>query len=425
MRIRRRGRSLDVFEGLRRRLTALFATVAIVGLAALSALLIHLDGRYDAQRVDAILRGEASRAAALVYEQDGEPTAEALVGDHVATSASGLLVVHRVGSEYETLFASGTGVRGDWTPLARACMEDAAESGTFADVGDLRVAGMPWWLSSEDPAPLGCALAVTPHRPALQGDVALPAIAGSAAILLVLTSLVWWVAGQSLRVASRALADREQFLATAAHEMRGPLARMRAVAETALADLAPGQPGTASALRTLVATADGAGRVASNLLLASRIDHAEVPVHRLPVRLDELACEVETMIDGVVVDVREPVEVTGDAALLRQAMTNLVDNALRHGRSEDGHVEVLLSVFRDEGEVVVRVVDDGAGLPADLDVLRPYVAGRTGGTGLGLPLVRWIAERHGAVLRIGAAEGCEGVHGALVEMRFPESGRSR
>jgi len=410
----------DVFRSLRLRLTAIFAAVAVVGLAALVTLLVVLDSEFDRERVDAILRGEASRAAALVYQgRDGRATGEALRGDHVETQASGLLVVERTGATYRTVYASGDTIQGDWRPAAQACLDDAAESGTFADIGDLRVTGMPWWLTSEDPHPLGCALAVAPRRSLLQAHVALPAALGSSALLVVLTGLVWWAAGRSLRVASQALADRERFLATAAHEMRGPLARMRAVAETTLGALAPGQPQTAAGLRSLVTTADQAGRVASNLLLATRIDHAEVPVHRAPVRLDDLACEVETVIDGVVVDVTEPVEVVGDVMLLRQAMTNLVDNAMRHGREGEARAEVILSVFRKGDVAVVRVADGGPGFPRDLDVLQPYVASRTGGNGLGLPLVRWIAERHDAVLWIGSAEGRDGLDGAAVELRFP------
>ncbi|GAB47443.1 sensor histidine kinase [Mobilicoccus pelagius] len=411
----------DVFRHLRVRLTAIFAAVAVVGLAALVALLVVLDSEFDRERVDTILRGVASRAAALVYQgEDGRATGEGLRGDLVETQASGLLVVERTGTSYRTVYASGEKIRGDWRPVAQACLDDAAESGTYADIGDLRVTGMPWWLTSKDPRPRGCAFAFVPRRSLLQAHVALPAALGSATLLAVLTGLVWWAAGRSLRVASEALADRERFLATASHEMRGPLARMRAVAETTLHALAPGQPQTAAGLRSLVTTADQAGRVASNLLLATRIDHAEVPVHLLPVRLDVLACEVETIIDGVVVDVTEPVEVSGDAMLLRQAMTNLVDNAMRHGRGGETRAEVLLSVFRDGDVAVVRVADDGPGFPADLDVLSPYVAGRTGGNGLGLPLVRWIVERHGGEMRIGAAEGRDGLDGAAVELRIPQ-----
>jgi len=416
----RAGGAQGVFRRLRVWLTAIFAGVALIGLTTLVVLLVVLDARFDRQRVDAILRGEASRAAALVYVgDDGRATDEALEDDHVAKQASGLLVVQREGAGFSTLFASGQPLQGDWRPAAEACLDDAAESGTFADIGELRVAGMPWWLDSQDEAPLGCALAVAPRRSVWQTQVTVPAVAGSAVLLLVLTGLVWWTAGRSLRVAASALADRERFLATAAHEMRGPLARMRTVAETTLDGLAPGQPETAAGLRSLVATADGAGRVAANLLLASRIDHAEVPVQHLAVRLDDLACEVETTIDGVVVDVSEPVEVDGDPMLLRQAMTNLVDNAFRHGRGEGGPPTVILSVFREHGRPVVRVADDGPGFPEGLDVLRPYVAGRGGGNGLGLPLVRWIAERHGADLRIGAAGGRDGLDGAAVELRFP------
>lgn len=419
------GSGNDVFSRLRRRLTLIFATVALVGLAAFTVMLILLDDAFDSARIDAILRGEASRSAALVYrDSDGRPTGEALDGDHVASQASGLLVVYREGGGYTTLFTKGESIQGHWRHAADECLRDAAEYGTFADIGNLRVAGMPWWLTTEDDKPSGCAFAVTPARSILQTEVAIPAAGGSALILVVLTSLVWWAAGRSLRVASEALADRERFLATAAHEMRGPLARMRAIGETTLDGLAPGQPQTAAGLRVLVSTADRAGRVASNLLLASRIDHAEVPVQRTPVRLDDLACEVETVVDGVVVDVSEPVEVSGDAMLLRQAMTNLVDNAMRHGHREGVPSQVMLSVVCDEGVPVIRVADDGPGFPEGVDVLQPYVAGTGGGNGLGLPLVRWIAERHGAQLWVGDANGRDGLDGAAVEIRFAPDGLS-
>ena len=64
----RAGGAVGVFRRLRLWLTGIFALVAVVGLSALVALLVILDARYDRERVDAILRGEASRAAALVYE---------------------------------------------------------------------------------------------------------------------------------------------------------------------------------------------------------------------------------------------------------------------------------------------------------------------------------------------------------------------
>ena len=135
-----------------------------------------------------------------------------------------------------------------------------------------------------------------------------------------------------------------------------------------------------------------------------------------PVRLDQLAGELEHGVDGLVVDVREPMVVTGDAGLLRHAMTNLVDNAVRHGRVGATPPAVLLRLYRRGGLPVVEVSDDGPGFPADTDVLARYVSGPTGGTGLGLPLVVWIAERHGASVRLGApAYGTGGV----VEIAFP------
>ncbi|WP_040157624.1 sensor histidine kinase [Mobilicoccus massiliensis] len=420
MKTRQLGGAGDVFRRLRLRLTAIFVAVAVAGLATLVTLLTALDAHFDRGRVDAILRGEASRAAALVYAgSDGRPETEALYGDHVTRQSSGLVLVWKRGAEYHRLFSSGQPIDGDWQAAVDACLADGEENGTVSDLGTLRVAGMPWWLDQADPAPAGCVLAATPRAGPLQADLTPPAVLGSAALLLLLTWIVWWTAGRSLRIAERALDDREQFLATAAHEMRGPLARIRSIAESALTRLPADQPETARDLRTLVATTEGAGRVAANLLLASRIDHAEVPARHEAVRLDELACDAETRIGGIVVDVTEPVWVEGDAMLLEQAITNLVDNARRHGRSEDGTARVMLTVTHRDGCAVVRVADDGPGFPQGVDVLRPYISGATGGNGLGLPLVRWIARRHGAELWLGSAGGEDCLDGAAAELRFP------
>ena len=77
----------------------------------------------------------------------------------------------------------------------------------------------------------------------------------------------------------------------------------------------------------------------------------------------------------------------------------------------------MVRVFRRDSSAVIQVCDDGPGFPPDIDVLARYVTGPRGGTGLGLPLVLWIAERHGATFSFenGTAER----PGAVVEIVLP------
>lgn len=416
---------------LRRRLTLAFGCIALVGFGLLVVMNVAVDMDRDADRLDVVLRGQAARAAALVYlDQEGIVELEAVQDDHVAQEAYGLLVFGRGTDASPTLLYSLGAVHGqDWRDLAAASMVDTAETGVWADdpQGRFRGAAMPWF--SDDTRVGGATVVVAPRDTLSDSDVFVPSLLGAAVLLVMLTGLVWWLAGASMRPAEAALADRERFLATAADELQGPLDRLRSGAEVALRSLPPGAT-VSSDLRGLVTTAGSAGRVVSNLLLASRIDHDEVPVTREPLRLDEVAAEVEGLVDGVIVDVAEPVTVMGDASLLRHAMINLVDNAIRHG-TRDRPPTVILAVRRHDGEALVRVSDDGPGFPPGLDVTRAYAA-HTGGAGLGLSLVAWIAQRHEATLRLPntpgsgggsqvdarSVESADGLGGAVVEMVF-------
>ena len=97
----------------------------------------------------------------------------------------------------------------------------------------------------------------------------------------------------------------------------------------------------------------------------------------------------------------------GDRELLQQAMINLIENAFRH-TPPDAAVQVVLA--QDGADVVASVADQGAGIAAaDRDrVLRPFVrldeSRSTPGTGLGLALVRAVADLHGAALTLENAE---------------------
>ena len=127
-------------------------------------------------------------------------------------------------------------------------------------------------------------------------------------------------------------------------------------------------------------------------------------------------------IDVVALGTDRPVRVRADADRLKQVLANLLDNALRHTH-EGGHVSVSLSV---EGRTaVMRVADDGDGIPADqLEVVfarfhRVDTSRRSGdgsGSGLGLTIARAIVSDHGGTI-VAQSDGS----GATFEIRLPMS----
>jgi two-component system OmpR family sensor kinase len=185
-----------------------------------------------------------------------------------------------------------------------------------------------------------------------------------------------------LAALERAGESERRFLADASHELRTPL--------TALV-------GNVSYLARhgasdeLVAELDQdtrrLARLAEDLLVLSREEGAFLPDE--VVRLDELAHATE----GVEV-VAEPVCVRGDSAALERALSNLVDNARRHGSGR-----VTIETAARDGLALLTVADEGPGLPADESehAFERFRRGRDAapGSGLGLAIVRATAERHG------------------------------
>lgn len=119
----------------------------------------------------------------------------------------------------------------------------------------------------------------------------------------------------------------------------------------------------------------------------------------------------------------QPVIVDCDGGMLRQALTNLVKNAgeaveERAENPPDGWTPAIAVAMRaDHDAVTIRIADNGPGLPADRSRLfDPYVTTKTGGTGLGLPIVKKIVEEHGGSLSL--SDRPDG-QGAVAEIRLP------
>jgi two-component system, OmpR family, sensor kinase len=141
---------------------------------------------------------------------------------------------------------------------------------------------------------------------------------------------------------------------------------------------------TPALVADLQADAERLARLADDLLALSREEAAEAPEE--DVRLDALAQEVAA--DDVDV-AGDPVTVRGDRAALRRALTNLVENARRHGAGR-----IAVTVRKRDGLAELSVEDEGPGIPA---ADRQRVFERFYGTdsGLGLAIVQATAERHG------------------------------
>jgi two-component system, OmpR family, sensor kinase len=210
------------------------------------------------------------------------------------------------------------------------------------------------------------------------------------------------------------LKSHKSLLANASHELRSPLARIRMGLEL----MEDASASVKEEIRRNIAELD---QLIDEILLASRLDAKETDIGSFEaVDLTGLAAEecahtgAELMppADG------QPVIVAGVVKLLRRAVRNLLENARRYS---DG--PVTLEIAREQGSVVLRVRDRGPGVPASERerIFEPFyrLPGASelhGGVGLGLALVRSIAQRHhGAV----ACENQEG-GGACFSLRLPE-----
>jgi signal transduction histidine kinase len=205
--------------------------------------------------------------------------------------------------------------------------------------------------------------------------------------------------------------ERERtFVANASHELRTPLALMKTEIELALADPSSG-PALAAALRSTGEETDRLSQLTDDLLLLARADAGELPVRRSEVAVQELLDTIATRFrrradeNGRSIAVRsEDVALLGDRRLLEQALSNLVENALRHGAGT-----VTLQAARTNGVVTIHVGDEGTGLPPEFvgrafeRFSRDERSRTSAGAGLGLAIVATIAHAHGGAAGVSSA----------------------
>lgn len=219
-----------------------------------------------------------------------------------------------------------------------------------------------------------------------------------------------------LRIDRGVQAQRE-FTGNVAHELRTPLAGIRALAEYGLAHTDPKV--WREQLRDIAASQERASRLVDQLLALALADEARDTLALLPVRVDELARHIVlgylrradaqgVDLGGVGLD--EPVPAVGSAMLIEGVLANLIDNALRYGRPADGsRPGVTVEVYRQGDAVRLSVTDNGPGIDAAQreQMVRRWAQGRSGmargeGAGLGLAIASRYAELLGGSLALEA-----------------------
>lgn len=233
--------------------------------------------------------------------------------------------------------------------------------------------------------------------------------------ILATTAAAWFVAGRSLQPARAAMARQRDFIADAAHELRTPLAVIRASASHALSRERESVD-YKQALGEILAATERAGSGVGELLELARLDAGQAEPRKAPLRLDLLVEEVAASVraDGTEVTARanENIVVDADYALLRQVVENLTLNAVSRA------TEVELAVTKTADIVTIEVGDNGDGFDEDL---LPFVFERfrrgdnRGSTGLGMAIAKSIIEAHGG--SVSAANKTTG--GAIVKLHLP------
>lgn len=219
-----------------------------------------------------------------------------------------------------------------------------------------------------------------------------------------------------LRRLSERIGGMERFVADAAHQIRTPLTALSAQVELLSSEQ------RAERRRTQIARvrerADQLGRLTNQLLSHAMVIHRrEVvpfePVDLVAITRAALAETVPLSLDREVrigfESERATMPVLGDRVSIREAIANLVHNAIRHGAP--GHLSV--SLAEDAGGYRIRIEDDGPGIPPARwnDVVLPFVRGtesemQAGGSGLGLAIAADVAAAHGG--RLGFDRSAEG-----------------
>lgn len=232
---------------------------------------------------------------------------------------------------------------------------------------------------------------------------------------------------------SHSMQAQREFSGNVAHELRTPLAGIRALAEYGLTQQEPAV--WREQLQRIGASEARASRLVEQLLALALAEEADAGVQTEPVALEDVVQETVLRYipraDAAGVDLGvqglEPLRVQGNVALIEGVLGNLLDNALRYGRALQGQASTVTVVLaRQDGVVRLSVIDNGPGLTPEerRHLLQRGVRGvraeRLGqGAGLGLAIVAKFAQVMQAGFELGPAPGGQGLCASVTFRALP------
>jgi signal transduction histidine kinase len=236
----------------------------------------------------------------------------------------------------------------------------------------------------------------------------------------------WWLSGIAMRPLYQSYEQMQQFTANAAHELRTPIAAMKAMLEVAPTEAPTEQQQT---LRSLQRQNDRLGKLAQDLLLLSRLDGSTTS-QRAVIGLNDLVQDLEEELAPLAlaaqvklssqIESAPPLSIQGQTDQIYRLVSNLIINAINY-TPENGTIVIRLN--RKQNQAIIAIADDGIGIAAkDLPHLfeRFYRVShdrsrQTGGVGLGLAIAQAIAKSHGGQIQVQSQLG----QGSVFTVRLP------
>jgi len=209
-----------------------------------------------------------------------------------------------------------------------------------------------------------------------------------------------------------------RFTADASHELRTPLTAIRSVGEVAL-QAPKSEIEYRDVIGSMLEETDRLTRLVDTLLTLSRADAGHIQVQRTDISVLGFAQEASSLVEvlaeekqqQILVEGEPALIVSGDRLILRHALVNLIDNAIKYSPIE-AEIQVRVRAGKDN-QVIVEIVDQGPGVPQEhqsriFDRFYRVDSSRSrgwGGAGLGLAIVRWAVEIHGGQVSFESVDG--------------------
>ena len=217
-----------------------------------------------------------------------------------------------------------------------------------------------------------------------------------------------------------------------AHDLKTPLTRLRNKATDALDS--GDENSRRGALEGIIAESDQLIRTFNALLMISRVEAGSIAAEMSDVDVSAIAEDSAELYEPVAEDegltltaeIEPGLSLQGNRELIGQALSNLIDNAMKYASGKDGERKLMIRLFRQDGDIVLAVADNGPGVPAEkrAEVVKRFVrldeSRSKPGTGLGLSLVEAVMELHGGTLVLSDTDAeNRSAPGLTVSMVFP------